>query len=107
MCLLSDINDPGSKGFVFGIGSKRFDMFIVRKNGAVFGYINSCPHLGTPLEFLTDKFLNKKKTSIVCFAHNAQFNIADGYCFAGPCTRESLISVPLEICDDQIKMGVR
>lgn len=105
LCSLDDINDPGAKGFVFGKGAERFDMFIVRKNDVVHGYVNSCPHLRTPLEFVADKFLNKRKSSIMCSTHGARFRIADGYCFAGPCVGASLVTVPLELGSGQIKIG--
>ena len=105
LCALDDIDDPGAKGFLFGTGKKRFDMFVVRRGDDVFGYVNSCPHLRMPLEILNDKFLNAKKTSIVCSTHGARFRIADGYCFAGPCRRESLKGIPLEIKDGQISIG--
>ncbi len=105
LCAVSDVDDPGARGFVFGKGAKRFDMFIVRKGDQVFGYVNSCPHLRMPLETLTDRFLNKKNTAIVCSTHGATFRIADGYCYAGPCARASLVSIPLEINEGQIEMG--
>ena len=77
LCTLSDIDDPGAKGFVYGKGAKRFEMFIVQKGGAVYGYVNSCPHQRTPLETLTDRFLSKKNSAIVCSTHGAMFRIAD------------------------------
>ena len=107
LCAIDDIENPGARGFVFGTDKKRFDMFVVRREKEIFAYVNSCPHLRTPLEFLNDKFLNAKKTAIVCSTHGARFRIADGYCFAGPCRRESLTAIPLDIHNGQIRLGKR
>jgi len=92
---LDDIPNPGAKGFVFGEGTAQFDMFVVRKDNTVAAYVNSCPHIGTPLEFMKDKFLNADSTSIVCSTHGAHFRIEDGFCFKGPCRDKSLQPVPI------------
>ena len=97
LCRLDDIADPGAKGFVFGDGAAREEIFVVRQGGAVYGYVNSCPHQGTPLEFLDDRFLTADKTLILCSTHGARFAIATGDCVAGPCAGRSLRRVRVEI----------
>lgn len=47
LCLLSDIPDPGAKGFAVTHGGQRVKVFVVRRDGEVFGYVDSCPHLGS------------------------------------------------------------
>ena len=51
--------------------------FAVRKDGRVHVYVNSCPHIGLPLEPLPDRFLDAKRQHIICSAHGARFRIED------------------------------
>ena len=95
LCDLDEIPNPGAKGFVFGEGNEQFDMFVVRKDGTVTAYVNSCPHIGTPLEFMKDKFLNADSSLILCSTHGAQFRIDDGFCVKGPCRDKFLQPVPI------------
>ncbi|MFT8244233.1 Rieske (2Fe-2S) protein [Roseomonas sp. BN140053] len=65
-------------------------------------YVNSCPHLGLPLEPLPDRFLDRSGTAVVCSTHGARFRVADGFCVSGPCTGDSLERVPAELRDGVI-----
>ena len=38
----------------------------VKKNGKVYVYINSCPHIGVTLDWEEDKFLDSSKSMIQC-----------------------------------------
>jgi nitrite reductase/ring-hydroxylating ferredoxin subunit len=105
LCRLDDLPDPGSKGFVFGEGKDRFEMFVVRKGGRVFAYVNACPHLGATLDTFPDQFLTSDKELIICSFHGAQFLIEDGYCVVGPCERKHLQSIPLSIENSEIKLA--
>lgn len=72
-------------------------MFVVRRDGDVFGYINICPHARTPLDWTPDQFLNRDRTYLLCATHGAQFRIEDGACIAGPCPGASLTPVPVAV----------
>jgi nitrite reductase/ring-hydroxylating ferredoxin subunit len=74
-------------------------LFAVRRQGQVFVYVNSCPHLGLPLEPVPDRFLDRKGELIVCSAHGARFRIEDGACLSGPCQGDVLEAVAAEIVD--------
>ena len=54
------------------------------------------------MEYRQDQFLSGDGSHIVCFAHSAHFDIRTGLCFAGPCTGESLIKVPVHIEDGEV-----
>ncbi|WP_085988791.1 Rieske (2Fe-2S) protein [Paramagnetospirillum caucaseum] len=95
LCALADIGDPGARGMV--VDGKR--VFVVRKGGQVFGYVNSCPHVGAPLNLEDDRFLDLFQTSILCANHFALFEIEDGRCVRGPCLGRSLEPFPVEIRD--------
>ena len=101
LCRLADIPDPGAKGFPSAPGGF-YGLFAVRKAGEVRVYVNSCPHIGVPLEPLPDRFLDTRKTLIVCSAHGARFRIEDGHCVTGPCLGQSLEIVPHQVVDGML-----
>ena len=93
LCHLADIPDGGGKGFWFGHDAARFGLFLLRQGNAVFAYVNSCPHRGTPLDWLPDRFLDRDGRHILCATHGAVFRIADGFCLSGPCAGARLRTV--------------
>ncbi len=105
LCALDEIADPGAKGFVFGAGSQRFEMFVVRGGQTVHAYVNACPHKGTPLDVQPDLFLTTEKDLILCSTHGARFRPKDGFCVAGPCDGQSLTGVPIHIDNGTIAIG--
>lgn len=96
LCALADIPDPGAKGFDFRDGDERFAGFVVRKDGGLFGYVDSCPHAGWPLAML-DRYLTREKDLLLCSGHGALFRIEDGCCVMGPCAGEHLAPWPVRI----------
>jgi nitrite reductase/ring-hydroxylating ferredoxin subunit len=99
LCALSDIPDGQSKGFPAAPGAFT-GLFAVRRGDRVWVYVNSCPHIGVPLDPVPDRFLDAKKQNIVCSTHGARFRIEDGFCTSGPCYGEFLEAVPHRI-DEQ------
>ncbi|HEX9460966.1 MAG TPA: Rieske (2Fe-2S) protein [Alphaproteobacteria bacterium] len=97
LCRLEDLADPGAKGFSLRDDRAKVEIFVVRSQGEVRGYVNSCPHIGTPLDFLPDRFLTRDRTEILCSTHGARFEIATGLCLAGPCKGRALTGVPLAV----------
>jgi nitrite reductase/ring-hydroxylating ferredoxin subunit len=63
----------------------------------VFGYVNSCPHLGTPLNWAGDTFISEDSGLIICATHGALFEIEDGACVSGPCAGQSLEAAPVTV----------
>jgi nitrite reductase/ring-hydroxylating ferredoxin subunit len=97
LCALEEISEPGSRGFRIGSGDDTFAFFIVRHGGRVVAYENVCPHVGSPLDFMPDRFLDIDKKLILCATHGALFRIADGHCVGGPCAGQALTPVPIQI----------
>ena len=95
LCRLDEIPSPGSKGFDLGDGPGRRGIFVVRSADGVHAYVNTCPHIGVPLDWVSDRFLTRDGTLIQCAMHGAQFRIHDGHCIFGPCRGASLS--PLEV----------
>ena len=95
-------SDPGSR---IGHGHSKSGskaLLAVRKKGEVFVYINSCPHIGVPLDFVPGNFLDLNKEYILCSSHGALFRISDGYCISGPCLGKNLQPVASKIEGGQI-----
>jgi len=90
LCELSDIEKGESAGFVIETPDGKRNVIAVRQASTVYAYVNSCPHIGAPLDFMPGQFLNRKKTHIMCSTHGALFRIDDGLCVAGPCVDQSL-----------------
>ncbi len=101
LCALSDIPDGGSKGFAAAPGAFT-GLFAIRRGARVFAYVNSCPHVGLPLDPVPDRFLDAKGTHILCSAHGARFRVEDGECIAGPCYGEALEAVVARIDDEGV-----
>ena len=94
LCRLDEIEDGEAKGFALDDGR---DIFVVRDGAAVHGYLNSCPHQGTPLDWTPDRFISEDSGLILCATHGAQFEIADGLCVAGPCEGDRLTPVAVAV----------
>ena len=71
-------------------------VIVVRLGQAVHGYINRCPHQGTPLETFPDRFLSRDGTELICTTHGARFRAVDGLCIRGPCKGQKLRPCSLE-----------
>lgn len=96
LCRLEELPDGDSRGFAPALGAFT-GLFAVRRGSQVFVYVNSCPHIGLPLDPAPNRFLDAKRTEIVCAAHGARFRIEDGECVSGPCHGESLEAVPVRV----------
>lgn len=93
LCHIDDIAEGTSRGFK----GNQFDVFIIKKQGEVYIYHNSCPHLGINLEWLPDQFLDNEGSLIQCATHGALFLIESGECIAGPCQGDCLAACPFTI----------
>ncbi len=101
LCRLDDIPDGGARGFGPAPGGFT-GLFAVRRGVQVVVYVNACPHLGVPLDWMPDRFLSADGSRIVCATHGAEFRIADGLCLRGPCLGERLERVMIAIEDGAV-----
>ena len=102
LCELKDIEDGGSAGFTAMVNDKAQMVLAVRKGHQIFVYINSCPHIGTPLDFHSGKFLSREKKHILCSTHGALFEIENGHCIFGPCRNSYLEAVSVVVIDGDV-----
>jgi nitrite reductase/ring-hydroxylating ferredoxin subunit len=97
ICALDRLSDPGSYGFALDFGDERVAGFVVRRDGQYFAYRNSCPHTGSPLDWVDHQFLDVEGALIQCAVHDARFLIDTGECISGPCPGESLEPLPIRV----------
>ena len=91
LCGLDDIPDPGARGpLVVTIAGERKAVFVVRMGERLTAFVNSCPHVGAPLEMEPDRFLDLTGTEIICAMHGARFDPETGLCRWGPCRGKRL-----------------
>lgn len=102
LCDLNELEENTALGFAADVTKTDVDIFIVKKNNFVYGYINSCPHTGAPLEWMPNQFLSLDTKSIQCSLHGARFSISEGKCLYGPCNGQSLTTIRLLIKDNKI-----
>lgn len=100
LCHINDLEDDSAQSFELDDRT----VFAVKKFGQVYVYVNSCPHIGIPLEFLPNDFLDQEKRYILCANHGALFEIENGECVAGPCSGQSLEAVPFTLEDGNIRL---
>ena len=101
LCRLEDIPDGESRGFGPSPGGFT-GLFAIRRGGQVVVYVNSCPHIGVPLDWMPHRFLSTDGKRIICSTHGAEFRIEDGLCLRGPCLGEKLEAVMIEIKDGEV-----
>lgn len=97
ICRLADLEDPGARGFTMGRGDWPLRGFVVRIGAEAWAYVNRCPHARFPLNAVPHKFLTSGGELILCSMHGALFDRRTGFCIAGPCSGQSLRSVPVKL----------
>ena len=97
LCRLADIADGGARGLTIDAVDGPTDIMVIRRGETVVAYVNSCPHVGTPLDWAPDTFLDPSGKHIQCSTHGALFRIGDGHCFAGPCVGDALEAVHVRV----------
>ncbi len=98
----SAIANGGSAALLLTRPDELLPLMAVRQDERVFVYVNSCPHLGWPLDFEPGQFLSHDRRYILCSGHGALFRIEDGRCIRGPCAGAALTLLPVRIEGDDI-----
>jgi nitrite reductase/ring-hydroxylating ferredoxin subunit len=106
ICMISDLNDPGAKGFAVMHRGQLIEGIVVHWQGHWYGYRNVCPHTGVNLDWLPDQFFDLQQRYLHCSLHGALFKPDNGYCVHGPCASESLAALPLRIAAQRVYLDV-
>lgn len=102
LCRLEDLDVTGGKDVIINDSGVRIALLVVRWQGTVHGYVNSCPHARLPLNWKEDSFFDLSRNYLLCANHGAFFDVATGSCVRGPCKGQSLRRVPIRIDGDVI-----
>ena len=105
VCALDEVPDGKARQFVYGEGSEPFRLLVLRSGERVWGYVNKCPHYGTPLNLEPDRFLIHDHSRIYCVTHYAMFRFDDGFCEEGPCAGDALTRVPLAVSERRVRIA--
>lgn len=101
LCHVDEILDGQARGFPPAPGG--FNGLVAWRAGAdVRVFVNACPHIGTPLDWMPDKFMDKGGKHLICATHGAAFVPLTGECILGPCKGDYLETVATEIKDGVI-----
>ena len=101
-CAAADLGPGHTKKFRLTCGTRRVNGLVVNHGGAYHAYVNSCPHVGTPLDLWENEFLTEDARLLVCATHGAIFEPDTGRCIAGPCSGDALTVLPLRRDGDDI-----
>jgi nitrite reductase/ring-hydroxylating ferredoxin subunit len=97
LCRGEEIEDGTARGFAVGAGKLR--ILVARRGDRFHAYVNRCPHVGTPLDWSDDEFMDLERRHLLCATHGALFRVEDGLCVAGPCPGDRLEPFPIAVRD--------
>jgi nitrite reductase/ring-hydroxylating ferredoxin subunit len=106
LCRADEIAEGTGRGFRLGAGTEQIAVFVIRTGGALHAYANSCPHVGTPLDFVADRFFTRDGKHLLCGTHGAQFRPEDGLCIAGPCLGRRLFRAEISLEDGEVMLAL-
>lgn len=106
LCRADEVSEGGARDFRFGSGGEVEALFVVRKGGALHAYVNSCPHIGTPLNLMPNRFFDREGKHLLCTTHGALFRPEDGFCVSGPCAGKNLTPIAIHVEDGEIMVAV-
>ena len=102
LCRFDELADPGGRSFVLPNDAGGHHIIVARDGDRAFGYVNACAHIGTPLDMISDDFVDPDEKLLVCALHGARFRIEDGVCVAGPCVGDGLKPFSIIVRDGQV-----
>lgn len=101
LCRVDDIPDGGAIAVDAALRDGEESVIVLRRDDMVRAYLNICPHAGRRLDWAPGKFLLKDKL-LICAAHGASFQDAEGLCVGGPCRGEHLRAVAVRVTDGEV-----
>lgn len=102
-CKIEELSDTDCKQFNFiDENGEHIEGFVVQSGDHITAFINRCPHMGVELNWQPDHFFDLERKYIICSVHGALFQPEDGICVSGPCFRQRLRRLPVELTDKAV-----
>ena len=101
----SDLAEGAFREVRFDDGDRPVWLVVTRHQGTPRAWLNVCPHAGRALNWAPDRFLTDERGRLVCAAHGAVFEPADGHCIAGPCIGAGLTQVDVVENDGEVRLA--
>ena len=101
LLVLADVPEDDARGVTIRDGAKMRKFVVLRWLGETIVYRNRCPHAGTPLDLIPDRFFDRGRKHLFCTSHGASFEPQTGLCVDGPCVGDVL-----ERCAFDVRDGV-
>lgn len=76
--------------------------FAIAYDGAVYAYVNSCPHRGTELDWQPGQVFEETGLYLICATHGALFAPDSGQCVGGPCHGAKLRSLSIKVAGNDV-----
>ena len=103
ICQRKDLLDGKNSGkahrFEILKDARKTPCFAVAFRGAIYAYVNQCPHQGTELDWLPGEVFDDDGLYLICATHGAVFEPDSGLCCGGPCRGASLERVDIDEVD--------
>ena len=111
LCRLDEIEDGQARGFTVPRPESGalagppgdLEILVFRRGPAVHGYVNACPHIGSPLDWIPHRFMSDDGKHLHCSTHGALFRPEDGHCVSGPCEGDRLTAVSVQVRDGEVR----
>jgi nitrite reductase/ring-hydroxylating ferredoxin subunit len=108
ICARSDLLDgkSGGKAHRFEImrDGRKTPCFAFAFQGAIYAYVNRCPHQGTELDWLPGEVFDDDGLYLICATHGAVFEPDSGLCCGGPCRGASLERLNIDEVEGNVVM---
>lgn len=101
LCRLDDLVTDKARGFLVG---KTRVVAVRSSQDTVHVYLNRCPHLGVPLNWDDDQFMDSDGSLLRCATHGALFEPNSGLCILGPCRGEHLWQLDCIISNGHVQL---
>lgn len=98
LCTLADLPEGSARGF----RALQTHVIAIRDRNGVYVFLNRCPHLGVPLQWQDNRFMDEDGVFIRCASHGALFEHDTGRCIQGPCRGDSLWQIECHVEDDVV-----
>ncbi len=99
---VGELGHGASKKFKILRGEFESEALLINYQGALFAYVNRCPHIGISLDWVDNQFFTVDQRYLMCANHGAIFEPATGECVWGPCLGASLQKLEIEIDGEKV-----